>query len=110
MKINDSNLISKVSEIKQITIDSYVKANDIKRIDLLKIDTQGYEKECLLGAKNSLKLGIIKMLKLEIMFSNYYSKNSSFFEIENIINPLGYRLLNIAALKKALNWDVHYGL
>ena len=51
LKINDSNLISKVSEIKQITIDSYVKAND-KRIDLLKIDTQGYEKECLLGAKN----------------------------------------------------------
>lgn len=37
------------------TLDNYVKENGVKRIDFLKIDTEGYDYKVLKGAKNTLK-------------------------------------------------------
>ena len=45
-----------------ITVDEYCKKNGIKRINLLKIDTQGSEAEVLRGANNLLK-NTINLLK-----------------------------------------------
>jgi FkbM family methyltransferase len=38
------------------TLDWYVKEYKIKRIDFLKIDTEGYDYKVLLGGKNAIKL------------------------------------------------------
>ena len=38
------------------TLDWYVKKHNIERIDFLKIDTEGFDYNVLLGGKNSLKL------------------------------------------------------
>mgnify|MGYP001605837434 CR=1 FL=1 len=37
------------------TLDWYVKTNNIKQIDFLKLDTEGYEFRAILGAKKTLK-------------------------------------------------------
>lgn len=79
-------------EVEVETVDTYVKKNNIKKINLLKIDVQGFEDEVLKGAQETLKLNKIDIIELELIVGNLYDKTLSFGEIENIICPYGYRL------------------
>ena len=55
--LNKSSIVN--SELVQsITLDKFCKKNNIKKIDLLKIDTEGHEFEVLSGATNLLKKDI----------------------------------------------------
>lgn len=79
-------------DVQVTTIDEYVNKNNIKRINLLKIDTQGYEDEVLKGAQETLKLNKIDIIETELIVGNMYDKTLSFSEIENIISPYGYKI------------------
>ena len=81
----------KLTEI--ITIDDYCNQEDIKSIDLLKIDTQGFEIKCLQGAAEMLNA--VKIIKCEVSFFDYYEKATSFFELESILRPYGFELYAI---------------
>ncbi len=82
------------------TIYSIFKKNNLKKIDLLKMDTQGYEEPILRGAKNLIINQKIDLIELEIILGDYYEKSSSFKKIEDILSLGGYRLL---ALDRRLN-------
>ena len=69
------------------TLDSYCKEKNIKKIDLLKIDTQGYEDKVLSGANEVLKNNIICAIEIELMFDNVYEKHLSFSDIEKYLIP-----------------------
>ena len=77
------------------TLDNYVKKNNVEYIDILKIDVQGYEDKVLLGSIKSLSNKIF-LIEVEIIFINYYEKKKSFFEIEKILNPLGFELYSLS--------------
>ena len=82
-------------DVQVITIDEYVNKNNIKKINLLKIDTQGYEDEVLKGAQETLKLNKIDIIETELIVGNMYEKTLSFNEIENLIYPYGYKIFAI---------------
>lgn len=63
MKINHQSL-KKKALVKTITIDNFVEQHQIKFIDVLKTDTEGFELEVLKGATNAIK----KILKLGCYF------------------------------------------
>ena len=88
------NIANEPVQIK--TLDQYVKSNNIKCIDILKIDVQGFEAQVLQGAIKTLQ-NKIKIIELEIIFIDYYEKKSSFSEIENIIMPLGFELYTVSS-------------
>lgn len=44
----------RIEKVKQITLDTYCKTNMIKKIDIIKIDIEGYDYFALKGAKNIL--------------------------------------------------------
>ena len=79
-------------DVQVITIDEYVNKNNIKRINLLKIDVQGFEDEVLKGAQETLKLNKIDIIETELILGNMYEKTLSFNEIENLIYPYGYKI------------------
>ena len=82
-------------DVQVSTIDEYVNKNSIKKINLLKIDTQGYEDEVLKGAQETIKLNKIDIIETEIIVGNMYEKTLSFNEIENLIYPYGYKIFAI---------------
>ena len=70
--------------------------NKIDRIDIIKIDTQGYEPKILDGAINSLKSKKINsIIIIEIIISDIYKSNVSFFEIEKNLIKNGYKLISL---------------
>ena len=53
-------------EVQTQQIDNFCKLNNIERIDLLKLDTDGTEYEILLGAEKLLSEGKIGLIYTEI--------------------------------------------
>ena len=59
----------------------------------LKIDTQGFEKAVLEGAKNSLKH--VKGIQLEMSLNPLYENATDFFEMYNYIKSHGFELYSL---------------
>lgn len=68
------NADSSIEMIKVDTIDEFMAANVIQEIDLLKIDTEGFEINVLNGAANALKNNKIKLIYLEIGMDDKVNK------------------------------------
>jgi FkbM family methyltransferase len=68
VKPSNENTIHKTQKISVIALDNYCSQNKIDKIDILKIDVQGYENECLTGLQGMLARGAVGLIKLEIMF------------------------------------------
>ena len=94
-KTTEDGYITKIQKVKIKKLDDYVKTNNIDKIDLLKIDTQGYEDKVLEGSKNTIKGNRIKVILTEIMFDNVYEKHFSFSDIEKFILPHNFRMVGI---------------
>ena len=96
-------------EIK--TIDNYCEQNNIKKIDFLKIDTQGYEENVINGANNMIKNNLIDVIRLELIFSSVYQKNLNIYDIEKILIPNGYKLFGTSQYGNLLtdqNWQCDF--
>lgn len=83
--INPKHFTKEKKMVDIDTIDNFCQSNEIGKIDILKIDTQGYEDKVLLGASNMINNKRIKFIEFEIIFSDIYSKTLSIGLIENII-------------------------
>ena len=96
-KESNKKMSSFTIESKKIIVNSldYCKKNKIKKIDILKIDTQGFEDKILLGSKNSLNNNIISIVELEMIFDDVYKKYSTFTDIEKNLLKNDYRFAGI---------------
>ena len=92
-KLNSFTL--KTEKIEITTLDDYCKSNRISKIDILKIDTQGYEDKILDGSKLILKRGGISAIECEIMFDNVYNRYLTFSDIEKNLIKNNYRFSGI---------------
>ena len=82
------------------TLDTFIKKNNIKSIDILKIDIDGSEYEFLEGARNTLKKNKVKIVLIEIN-----DKKKSYKKKEKkIINFLKKK--NFIFLEKHMNHSV----
>jgi len=95
-KIDDKNYTTKKINTEIISLDDYVNEKNISNIDILKIDTQGYEDKVLLGAKNLLKENRIKLIELELIFSEIYEKPLQIYDVEKNLAPNNYKLFGIS--------------
>jgi len=91
----EEGYVTSVQKVNVIKLDDYCKDNNISLIDLVKIDTQGYEDKVLKGSLNSIKQNKIKAIVTEIMFDNVYDKYFSFSDIEKFIVPYNFRMVGI---------------
>lgn len=82
-------------EVDISTIDEYCEEKKVHKIDFLKMDIQGFEPQCLRGAVNILRNNRVSVIQVEIIFGDLYGKPRAFLDIEQLLNPFGYRLFGI---------------
>lgn len=63
------------------TIDSFCAQNNISSVDYIKSDTQGFEMQVLLGAKELMSQNRIKLIYFEIIFTDMYENMTSFDKV-----------------------------
>jgi FkbM family methyltransferase len=75
------------------TLDVFAASRDLSRIDILKMDVEGYEASVLRGGLGLLKSGAVRFVLAEVEFThNPTQPHGAFFEIADILLPLGYRV------------------
>ena len=96
IKIDHNIYTIKKVNAEIITLDDYVNEKNLINIDILKIDTQGFEDKVLLGAKNLLKNNRIKCIQLELIFSEVYENPLNIYDVEKTLIPNNYKLFGIS--------------
>jgi len=81
--------------VKIETIDNFCRQNGFEHVDLLKIDTQGFDLNVLKGASLTLKNHSITVILIEINFIPMYKGQASFLEIHAYLDSFGYRLVGL---------------
>jgi len=81
---------AKEEEIHINTIDDFCHSNQISRIDLLKIDTEGFELEVLKGADAMLGKNAVSFIFCETGFQKQNKRNTYFPQLTEYLAPKGY--------------------
>jgi len=76
------------------TVDQFAGEHGISRIDLLKIDAEGYDLEVLRGASGMLKSGAVSFVLVEVGFYQD-SSHVLFDDVRNLLHESGFYLFGI---------------
>ena len=99
----DGNLFHTV-DVKMITLEDYLIEKKMNNIDFLKIDTEGYEYETILGLRNKLKN--VKLIFFEHHYDNMILKNYKFSDIHKVL--VDNNFLQILKVKMPLRKSFEY--
>jgi len=101
-KVKENDYVKQRQEVNIDTLDNYCNERNIDYIDILKIDTQGYEDKILEGCSELIKKNKIGIIITEIMFDNVYDKYFSFSDIEKFLIPNNFRMVGINLINNNL--------
>lgn len=90
----DTALSAEVS-VPVWTLDQYAASRNLGPIDLIKIDTQGYDLQVLQGARKHLSSGRIKLVLLELNFIPLYANQPTFGDVDAFLRGHGYALVDM---------------
>lgn len=79
-------------DIEILSLDSVT--HDMDRISILKIDVQGFERQVILGGTRTLKK--TDFVLIEANFQRHYEGESSFFELDTLLQDVGFLVANIS--------------
>ncbi len=88
LNIKDKNKFSHKIPINMIPLDDFIEKNKIKYIDLLKIDTEGYEFNVLKGITKYICN--IKLIYFEHHYDDMIIKNYKFNDIHSLLCKKGF--------------------
>lgn len=77
------------------TVDHFCARAKIPRIDLLKVDVEGFDLEVLKGGQGLLKSGAIEFVLVECGFTPGDARHVLFDSIRDYLSPFGFRLFGI---------------
>jgi len=107
MNITDN---SKEEIITTNTLDNFLEEQKLTTIDLLKIDTEGYEMPVLKGASHALQNNKIKMIYLEVGFSKRNDMNTYLPEVLEFLTDLQFVMFGLYELHHFnIETEHHFG-
>ena len=101
--LNDGEKIT----IPATTIDAIIRKYNLKKIDFLKLDIEGYEYRALQGASNSMLKGIIKFIQLEYN-QTWILSGASIKDIFDLCEKYDYELYRICSKELLKITYYHY--
>lgn len=78
-----------------VALDSFAISKRLEFIDILKIDTQGFEIDVLMGASKLLRLQRIRLIHVELTFSERYVTKITPLDIVKLLTTSGFVLVGI---------------
>ena len=108
LNIKDQKSYLKKIPIKIITLDSFIDDKKINKIDLLKIDTEGYELNILKGLERNFNK--IKLIYFEHHYDDMIIKNYKFSDINNLLIKFGFKKIakNKMLFRKSFEYLYEY--
>ncbi|NES86324.1 MAG: FkbM family methyltransferase [Moorea sp. SIO2B7] len=103
-----AEMIKDITTVNVDTVDHFCQREGINLINLLKIDTEGFEINVLKGAKQLLQEGKIDFILAECSFyqPDIGFPHGDFVEILNYLHPLQYRVVSFyTAAVDNLGWS-----
>ncbi len=91
LNIKDENSFHYKMPIEVITLDNFIDSQKINYIDLLKIDTEGYELNVLKGLSKYYKK--IKLIYFEHHYDDMIVKNYKFKDIHELLKEYGFVMI-----------------
>jgi len=82
-------------EVPTKTIDSFCLEHNIRHIDILKLDVQGFEYSVLTGAKEMLSRQAIDMVFMEMIMAPAYVGQRKLHEYLSMFDSHGYSLVDL---------------
>ena len=89
LNISNTHQYYKKIPIKIIVLDEYIKEKKLQNIDLLKIDTEGFEFNVIQGLKKNYN--IIKFIYFEHHYDDMIKKNYKFKDINQLLIKYGFK-------------------
>ena len=87
------DIIAKSYEVEVVDLATFLKNNDLKQIDVIKIDVEGHEYACLKGLfPNNQSTANIKFLQLEKHFDDMYDLEKSSTSKSQLLKDCGFAL------------------
>ena len=86
----DKDFFKKI-ELKIISLDSYFSDYNLNKIDLLKIDTEGFEYEVLQGIQKNMKN--VNYILFEHHYDDMIKKNYKFKDIIQLLKRNNFKLI-----------------
>ena len=77
------------SSLKILSLDYFIEKNNIQNIDLLKIDTEGYEFNVLKGMSKYNHL--VKLIYFEHHYDDMIIKDYKFGDIHQLLKSYGFK-------------------
>jgi len=91
------------ASVPTLTVDEFARENAIDRIDLLKVDVEGYDLRVLEGAKQFLQTNRIVFVIAEVGFNESDSLHVSFENVRSFLASHGYSVFGI--YDQQLEWS-----
>ena len=82
-------------QVRVTTVDLYRAERSIPRVDILKIDTQGFDLQVLHGARGSLEQGHVRFVLLELNFASLYEGQARVDDVFRFLMDREMRLVGI---------------
>lgn len=86
-------------EVAVTSIDAYCAQQGLSRIDIVKLDLQGYDYRALVGAKNTMQAA--RVVLVEVLFTEIYRGCHLFPDVLGLMAEYGFRLFTLSG--------IHYG-
>lgn len=105
-RVNRSRVINgETEEINCVTLKDYIESNDIKKIDIMKIDVEGYEFNVIQGLFEHIN--IVDVIVFEYSIGTYSSSGSDLLQVLNILKGFNFYILDpISNNEKPLEGDI----
>ncbi len=91
LKIKNDNKFYQKFQVKIFTLDYFIKKNKIDYIDLLKIDTEGYEFKVLKGLSDYSHK--VKLVYFEHHYDDMIIKNYTFGDIHDLLKKKNFKMI-----------------
>ena len=96
-------------DVETTTLDQFCYENDIKHIDILKLDVQGSELDILLGSKTILEKGNISLIYVEWQVVPLYENHHKYYKIAEFLAGFEYEFFNLYNINEARSGQIRWG-